>query len=408
LRVVFDDVDPSHRGLSSLLKNVERAEAPRARYDAIRELAAMLVRHFSQEEKPGGFFDMVTETVPRHAKVVAELRQGHASMLDDLKWLATNVEPHAELSKLAAERLSGLVTHLHDHEAIERRILRDAVLVRSTSEPPHDTIPTPRSSPPDDGDGRRNRLSDAAALRIGDDVGLAGLVDRDKLSVVFQPIIDMLTGETFAHEVLVRCDVEGMTPPVLFERAVEKKCTGVLGRVIREIAMAATPGGRLFVNIHPDELSERWLVQPDDPIYASSEEIYLEITESAPMTHYDLCHSVLRDVASRVGVHLAVDDLGAGYSNLLRIAKLEPSVVKLDRSLIMNIHRDQRQRILVTAVVDMCVRLGAEVVAEGIETLDEYFTLLDTGVHYAQGYLFARPAYPPPEVCWPPTANSAE
>jgi EAL domain-containing protein (putative c-di-GMP-specific phosphodiesterase class I) len=127
-------------------------------------------------------------------------------------------------------------------------------------------------------------------------------------------------------------------------------------------------------------------------------EVYLEITESVPLTHFELCMSVLREIRARGGVHLVVDDLGAGYSNLKRIADLEPSVVKLDRDLIMGIDKSHRQRQLVRSVVQLCTDLQARVVAEGIETRDEYLALRDTGVVFGQGYYFARPAFPLPVV----------
>jgi EAL domain-containing protein (putative c-di-GMP-specific phosphodiesterase class I) len=111
---------------------------------------------------------------------------------------------------------------------------------------------------------------------------------------------------------------------------------------------------------------------------------------------------VLSEVRARGGVHLVVDDLGAGYSNLKRIADLEPKVVKLDRELIAAIHQSKRQCQLIAGVVKLCVDLGAVVVAEGIETGDEYAALRDTGVHYAQGFLFARPGFPMPDISWPP------
>jgi EAL domain-containing protein (putative c-di-GMP-specific phosphodiesterase class I) len=233
-------------------------------------------------------------------------------------------------------------------------------------------------------------------------MGLNDFVSPDELSVVFQPIIAMATGKLFAYEALVRCSrAEFRSPPVLFDRAVEAGCTGRLGRMIREIGVPLCEGVPLFVNIHPSELNEGWLVRPDDPVFEHDEEIYLEVTESVPMTHFDLCMSVLQEVSSRAGVHLVVDDLGAGYSNLLRIADMEPRVVKLDRQLIMGLDTDRRKQKLVTALVKLCASLDADVVAEGIETVGEFKALLDTGAHYGQGYLFARPAFPLPEINWP-------
>ncbi len=107
---------------------------------------------------------------------------------------------------------------------------------------------------------------------------------------------------------------------------------------------------------------------------------------------------MLREVRARGNVLLVVDDLGAGFSNLRHIVDLEPAVVKLDRGLVAQLHTNPRQRRLVESLVRLCGDLGAEVVAEGVETAEEYGVLRDTGVQYAQGYLFARPAFPLPAV----------
>jgi EAL domain-containing protein (putative c-di-GMP-specific phosphodiesterase class I) len=236
-------------------------------------------------------------------------------------------------------------------------------------------------------------------------MSIGKMVEPDDLSVVFQPIVDMATGELFAYEALVRCRVPGLKNPLkLFELAVENQCTGRLGRMIREIAIPLSSGLPLFVNVHPQELHEGWLVRPDDPVFAHDHEVFLEVTEAVPLTHFDLCLSVLRELRTRGGVHLVVDDLGAGYSNLKSIADLEPRVVKLDRDLVAGLDQRPRQRQLVHGVVRLCKDLGALVVAEGIETPDEYSALCDTGAHFGQGYLFARPAFPMPAITWPPPA----
>jgi EAL domain-containing protein (putative c-di-GMP-specific phosphodiesterase class I) len=247
-----------------------------------------------------------------------------------------------------------------------------------------------------------------AAAQTGRDsfLALQGLVRPEELSIVFQPIVSMLDGELFAYEALVRCTrPEFASPPVLFERAVSAGCVGRLGRMVREIAVPISNGLPLFLNVHPLELQEPWLVRPDDPIYSHDADIYLEVTESVPLTHFELCQHVLHEVRVRGGVHLVVDDLGAGYSNLKRIIDLEPRVVKLDRELIAGIDKSRRQHCLVNSVVRLCVELNATVVAEGIETQGEFDALRDTGVHYGQGFLFARPQFPMPAVTWPPTAG---
>jgi EAL domain-containing protein (putative c-di-GMP-specific phosphodiesterase class I) len=228
-----------------------------------------------------------------------------------------------------------------------------------------------------------------------------GLTEKD-IDVVFQPIVSVTTRRVFAYEALTRCRWPSLAnPEVLFERASRESCCGPLGRMVRAAAMERAGAVPLFVNVHPDELSARWLVRPDDPVFFHDHDVYLEITESAAFTHYDVCVNVLREVRSRAGIFLAVDDLGAGHSNLKRVLDLEPRIVKLDRALITGLDQSYRQQILVRHVVRLCMELGAEVVAEGIETADELSAVIDSGAHYAQGYLLARPGYPLPPAVWP-------
>lgn len=224
----------------------------------------------------------------------------------------------------------------------------------------------------------------------------------EDLDVHFQPIVSIATGRVFAQEALVRCKLpEYRNPAKLFERAVEEKATGRLGRPIRDVAFARGAGHRLFVNVHPDELSSRWLVRPDDPLNYHDNEVFLEITESAAFEYFDLCRSVLKELCARAQVHLVVDDLGAGHSNLKRVLDLEPKVVKLDRELVVELDKSRRQQVLVRSVTALCKELGATVVAEGIETLDELKAVRDSGADYAQGFLLAKPAFPIPQVHWP-------
>ncbi len=219
--------------------------------------------------------------------------------------------------------------------------------------------------------------------------------------VVYQPLVDLKTGKIFAYEALVRSLSDDFDSPMsLFAAAVQHGCTGELGRIIRELAIAGSQSHPLFLNIHPAELNEKWLVQPDDPIFQHSEDIYLEITEGVPLSHFRLCQSILREVRGR-GVYLVVDDLGAGYSNLKYIADLQPKVVKLDRDLIAGLRKDTRMYRLVKAIVVLCRELDALVVAEGIETVEELDAVREAGAHFGQGYLLARPASPPPPIHWP-------
>jgi EAL domain-containing protein (putative c-di-GMP-specific phosphodiesterase class I) len=241
-----------------------------------------------------------------------------------------------------------------------------------------------------------------SGVEAADGVGGVRTLTVTDLGVVFQPIVELTTGQVFAHEALVRCRrPEYPSPPVLFDCAVAENACGRLGRLIREVAFGTCGDIPLFVNLHPEELSSRWLVRPDDPLCFHARPVFLEITESAAFTHFDLCKSVLNELCRRSGALLVVDDFGAGHSNLQRVVDLLPAIVKLDLALTREIHRRPRQRAVVRHLVNLCAELGARVVAEGIEVVEELACVRDLGVHYAQGYLLARPAAPPPSIVWP-------
>ena len=256
---------------------------------------------------------------------------------------------------------------------------------------------TPFGNSTVDSDGPRTSL-----------LALNDLVRAEDLSVVFQPIVRMDPPGLFAFEALLRCSRPDLThPEALFDRALEGHCCGRLGRMIREIAIPLCAGIPVFLNIHPQELQDRWLVRPDDPIYTHDSDVYLEITEAVPFNHYELVRDVLREVRGRANVHLVIDDLGAGFSNLKRIADLEPRVVKIDRQLIQGLDNSQRHRTLLRSIVRLCEDLDAEVVAEGIETRGEAVAVHDAGVRFAQGFLYARPAFPLPKPTLRPIPRGA-
>jgi EAL domain-containing protein (putative c-di-GMP-specific phosphodiesterase class I) len=224
---------------------------------------------------------------------------------------------------------------------------------------------------------------------------------QGKLYCAFQPIVDLARGRIFGYESLARSEApEFPHPGVLFEAAIATGFTGRLGRAMRQMSVRDCPHSVLFLNMHPDEFAEPWLIRPDDPITLHDQDIYLEVTESVPLSHYQYCHSVLAEIRSR-GVKIAIDDLGAGFSNLKYIADLQPDVVKLDRELIAGLTRDSPLHRLVTSLVNLCREMGARVVAEGIETGVELRAVIDTGAHYGQGYHLARPARIPPLIDWP-------
>jgi EAL domain-containing protein (putative c-di-GMP-specific phosphodiesterase class I) len=227
------------------------------------------------------------------------------------------------------------------------------------------------------------------------------IVDERRVTVAFQPIVELRRGSLYAYEALTRVASPAFAGPAeLFAAAAEAHRVGELGRIHRENSIRLAGGHTLFLNIHPNEFDEGWLVRPDDPIFRLRTPVTLEITESVPLSYFAECHSVLAEIR-RKGALLAIDDFGAGYSNLRYILDLQPEVVKLDRDLVAGLRSGSRHEKLIRGIVELCHRMDAKVIAEGIETVGELDAVCALGVDYAQGYLLGRPANPPPDITWP-------
>jgi EAL domain-containing protein (putative c-di-GMP-specific phosphodiesterase class I) len=217
----------------------------------------------------------------------------------------------------------------------------------------------------------------------------------ETLWIAYQPIVSWSRREVFGYEALLRSDEASLSDPGAILEAgerLDRLCE--LGRRIRAAAHASAPGlpeeSAMFVNIHTHDLLDEEIFDKASPLAQIATRVVLEITERASLHH-------IRDVQSRVarlremGFRIAVDDLGAGYAGLTSFAQLEPEVVKLDVSLVRNVHAHPRKQTLVRTMISMCNELGMDVVAEGIETPQERDAMAAAGCDLMQGYLFARP-----------------
>lgn len=228
-------------------------------------------------------------------------------------------------------------------------------------------------------------------------------VDEGAVDVAFQPIADVKRRRLHAYEALARPRTDIFTStPEMFEVAIQAGRIAELGCIHREQAVRHCLGYSLFLNIHPHEFDYGWLVRPNDPMFRHKWPVTLEITESVPLKYFTQCHSVLAEIR-RKGIALAIDDLGAGFSNLKYISDLHPEIVKLDRELIAGLTPGTRQFKLLQSIVDLCHRMEAQVIAEGVETESELDAVIALDVEFAQGYVFGRPADPPPDLIWPGT-----
>lgn len=224
-----------------------------------------------------------------------------------------------------------------------------------------------------------------------------------QVGIAFQPIADLKTRRLHAYEALARprYPIFASTPE-FFEVAVQAGRVAELGQMHRRAAVEICRLDPLFLNVDPHEFDHGWLVRPDDPLFRHPGPVTLEITEAVPLKYFTQCQSVLAEIRSK-GIALAIDDFGAGYSNLKYILDLEPQIVKFDRELISGLDADPRRARFLAASVRLCQELGAKTVAEGVETEAELAAVKTVGFDFAQGYVFGRPAELPPDLIWPGT-----
>lgn len=234
-----------------------------------------------------------------------------------------------------------------------------------------------------------DRAADRAGLEVRFEAALPALW------VAFQPIVRAESGEIVGYEALARSDDDVLRDPgAIFAAAERLGRVRELGRVLRRrvaAAIAEAPAGALiFVNLHVEELGDPELGAADDVLRRHASRIVLEVTERDSLESIENLPARLVELRA-AGFRIAVDDLGAGYAGLSSFAVLKPEVVKIDLSLVRGLDRDPMKRKLVRSIASLCRELEVELVAEGVETIEESHALGALGCGLQQGFLFARP-----------------
>jgi EAL domain-containing protein (putative c-di-GMP-specific phosphodiesterase class I) len=221
-------------------------------------------------------------------------------------------------------------------------------------------------------------------------------------SMAFQPIVDVANPGIFAYEALVRGpngesarSVLGQVTPVN-RYAFDQCCRiGAIELALR-LGLAST-GAMLSINFMPGAVYSPATcighsLEAAKRFGFPSDRLIFEITETERVRDDGHLLGIVAEYRRR-GLHVALDDLGAGYSGLNLLADLPVDIVKLDMKLTRNLPDRPAARAIVEAMARLSENLGFALVAEGVETVEEFNELRACGIHLMQGYLLAKPAF---------------
>ena len=223
------------------------------------------------------------------------------------------------------------------------------------------------------------------------------LIDGFGLDVAFQPIVDLSSGRVVGAEALARfTDPEGQAIPTercfLDAHAVDLGVALEMAviRVALNCESARLPAGRyLALNVSPAVLEHDDLAF-EIAAHHTDRPLVVEITEHQPVEDY-VALSASLDRLRALGVRVAVDDVGSGFASFRHVTRVNPDILKLDRTLVCGIDDDPVRQSLASAIVAFAADVGAVVVSEGIENESELCCLKGLSVGCGQGFYLARP-----------------
>jgi EAL domain-containing protein (putative c-di-GMP-specific phosphodiesterase class I) len=233
-------------------------------------------------------------------------------------------------------------------------------------------------------------------------------LDTGTMEVRYQPLYDIPAGLVSSYEALVRWELPGrgaVSPGEFIKLAEETSLIVPVGEYVLDRVIAVLVGLRdagveplpsIAVNLSARQLVEpgmaRQIVARVQRAQLPKGALKLEVTESR-MLDYGPVHAVMQHCREH-GIPFALDDFGTGYSNLTHLYKLDFEFIKVDQAFARHMFETPRAMALVESIVAMAHALGAAVITEGVETLEQLQRLREMGVRYAQGYLIgqAQPA----------------
>lgn len=229
-----------------------------------------------------------------------------------------------------------------------------------------------------------------------------GVIEPFPFTVAFQPIVDVVAGRVFAYEALARGPENEPASFVLNQLDAKNRYAFSQSCRIKEITMAARLGiverqAKLSLNLLPDTICESSACLQNILNTARScnfplENLIFELTEGQRVYDLKRLNSIVKEYR-RHGFQMAIDDFGSGYAQLYLLKVFSADMIKLDMALVRSLDQRPAAYTIVRSMVELCVNLNIDVVAEGVETLEEYLALRQCNIKLMQGYLFARPMF---------------
>ena len=250
-----------------------------------------------------------------------------------------------------------------------------------------------------------SEMDTSSLERLSLESALRQAIERNELTLHFQPRINLITGKITGAEALVRWNRPhlGMVSPAAFIPVAEE--TGLIlpignwvlmaaCRQVKEWETAGYPSLPVSVNlsarqIHQGDIFEE-VVKVLNETDLSPQSLELELTESHLMKNTESVNRLLHEL-NDMGVRLSIDDFGTGYSSLSYLKRFPIHTLKIDQSFIRNITVDSNDAIIAQTVIRMAHSLGLRSVAEGVETVEQLDILKSLGCDEAQGYYFSKP-----------------
>jgi EAL domain-containing protein (putative c-di-GMP-specific phosphodiesterase class I) len=213
------------------------------------------------------------------------------------------------------------------------------------------------------------------------------------ITMVYQPIVDLASNATVGYEALARFGLQPSQPPnVWFDAADRAGLRLELELHTLRLALAGLPAlpesAFLSINASPSTITSPELARALE--HMPLNRIVLEMTEQEPIDNHQRLAAAIQSQRA-AGLRLAIDDVGAGFANLMPIVRLSPDLLKLDRTLTTELANSRGVRALVVALTGLAIELGSTTLAEGIETEQQRALLTSLGVSLGQGYLLGRP-----------------